>query len=275
MIYFNNEKKIDELKQKINKDNIYVFMDYDKTITSSKSEDSWATTANKKAMGKAISNDLNKFYEKYGPIELDYTIDIQEKEKYMLEWYEKSMNLYYTYHLTKEKLKECIYNSHLELREGAKDFLNKLYNRNIPVIIFSAGIGNVIEQFLKEKECYYDNITIIGNFIKFDKNGDMIKFSDNIIHTLNKNIDKLNDDKLKEKIEEKEYRVVIGDLVEDINMMGEYPEDKSLKIGFLNKNITENLEKKKKNFDIVLTEENNFYDIEKCMSLEDKNKKRK
>ncbi len=275
MIYFNNEKKIDELKQKINKDNIYVFMDYDKTITSSKSEDSWATTANKKAMGKAISNDLNKFYEKYGPIELDYTIDIQEKEKYMLEWYEKSMNLYYTYHLTKEKLKECIYNSHLELREGAKDFLNKLYNRNIPVIIFSAGIGNVIEQFLKEKECYYDNITIIGNFIKFDKNGDMIKFSDNIIHTLNKNIDKLNDDKLKEKIEEKEYRVVIGDLVEDINMMGEYPEDKSLKIGFLNKNITENLEVYRKNFDIVLTEENNFYDIEKCMSLEDKNKKRK
>ena len=275
MIYFNNEKKIDELKQKINKDNIYVFMDYDKTITSSKSEDSWATTANKKAMGKAISNDLNKFYEKYGPIELDYTIDIQEKEKYMLEWYEKSMNLYYTYHLTKEKLKECIYNSHLELREGAKDFLNKLYNRNIPVIIFSAGIGNVIEQFLKEKECYYDNITIIGNFIKFDKNGDMIKFSDNIIHTLNKNIDKLNDDKLKEKIEEKEYRIVIGDLVEDINMMGEYPEDKSLKIGFLNKNITENLEVYRKNFDIVLTEENNFYDIEKCMSLEDKNKKRK
>ena len=275
MIYFNNEKKIDELKQKINKDNIYVFMDYDKTITSSKSEDSWATTANKKAMGKAISNDLNKFYEKYGPIELDYTIDIQEKEKYMLEWYEKSMNLYYTYHLTKEKLKECIYNSHLELREGVKDFLNKLYNRNIPVIIFSAGIGNVIEQFLKEKECYYDNITIIGNFIKFDKNGDMIKFSDNIIHTLNKNIDKLNDDKLKEKIEEKEYRVVIGDLVEDINMMGEYPEDKSLKIGFLNKNVAENLEVYRKNFDIVLTEENNFYDIEKCMSLEDKNKKRK
>ena len=275
MIYFNNKKKIDELKQKINKDNIYVFMDYDKTITSSKCEDSWATTANKKAMGKAISNDLNKFYEKYGPIELDYTIDIQEKEKYMLEWYEKSMNLYYTYHLTKEKLKECIYNSHLELREGAKDFLNKLYNRNIPVIIFSAGIGNVIEQFLKEKECYYDNITIIGNFIKFDKNGDMIKFSDNIIHTLNKNIDKLNDDKLKEKIEEKEYRIVIGDLVEDIHMMGEYPENKSLKIGFLNKNITENLEIYRKKFDIVLVEENNFYDIEKYLGLNDENQKRK
>ena len=68
---------------------------------------------------------------------------------------------------------------------------------------------------------------------------------------------------LKEKIDEKEYRIVIGDLVEDIHMMGEYPESKSLKIGFLNKNVTENLEVYKKNFDIVLTEKNNFYDIEK------------
>lgn len=263
MIYFSNEKKINELKQKMNKDNICVFLDYDKTITSNESEDSWAVSANKTIMGEGLSNDLNKLAEKFEPIELDYTMPTQEKEKFMLEWYEGSMNLYYTYHLEKDKLKECIHNSYLELRNGAKDFLNRLYNRNIPVIIFSAGIGNVIEQFLKEKECYYDNMTIIGNFIKFDKNGNMIKFSDNIIHTLNKNIDKWNDDKLQEKIKTKEYRIVIGDLVEDIHMMGEYPEEKSLKIGFLNKNITENLEVYNKNFDIVLTEESNFYDIEK------------
>ena len=48
-------------------------------------------------------------------------------------------------------------------------------------------------------------------------------------------------------------------------MMGKYPEDKSLKIGFLNKNITENLDVYNKNFDIVLTKENNFYDIEKYL----------
>lgn len=275
MIYLNNEAKIKELKEKINKDNICVFMDYDKTITSSDSEDSWATSANKKAMGQEIANDLNKLYEKYGPIELDYTIEMKEKEKYMLEWYTKSMDLYYTYHLTKEKLENCVHNSYLKLRKGAKEFLSELYKNNIPLIILSAGIGNVIEQFLKEEKCYYDNITIISNFIKFDENGNMMRFSDNMIHSLNKNIDKLSDNQVKEKIETKEYRIVIGDLVEDINMMGEYPENKSLKIGFLNKNVVENLEVYKKNFDIVLTEENNFFDIEKCMSLDNKNEKRK
>ena len=262
MIYVNNEKKVNELKEKMNKYNICVFIDYDKTITSSDSEDSWATSANKKVMGKGIFNELDKLCEKYGPIELDYTIDLKEKEKYIIEWYEKSMELYYTYHLTREKLKESIENSNLEVRKGAKDFLFKLYKNNVPVIILSAGIGNVIEQFLKKEECYYDNITIISNFIKFDKKGNMIRFDDDMIHGLNKNIDILGDLKVKEKIKTKEYRIVIGDLVEDIKMMGKYPEDKSLKIGFLNKNVTENLEVYKKNFDIILTEGNSFYDIE-------------
>ena len=86
----------------------------------------------------------------------------------------------------------------------------------------------------------------------------------NLIYTCNKDIDKLQDVKKKE-IEKKEYRIVIGDLIEDIAMMGEYPDEKSLKIGFLNKNISKNLEKYNDNFDVVLTEESNFYDIEKII----------
>ena len=263
MIYFNNEKKINELKQKMNKDNICVFMDYDKTITANDSEDSWDASANKEIMGENIKRDLEKYYQEYGMIEFDYHINKDKREKYIVEWYDKCMDLYYQYGLTREKLKDSIDNSQLILRKGAKDFLFKLYENHVPVIILSAGIGNVIEQCLKKEECYYNNITIISNFIKFDKNGNMIKFSDNMIHSLNKNIDKLSDYRLKEKIEEKEYRVVIGDLVEDIYMMGKYPERNYLKIGFLNKNVEENLEVYKRNFDIVLTEENNFYDIEK------------
>ena len=263
MIYLNNQTKINRLKEKMNADNICIFIDFDRTITSKDSEDSWAASANKKAMGEGLSKELDSYYEKYDPIELDYTMDIKQKERYMEEWYKKCMDLYYAYHLTRDKLKESIDNSKLTLREWAKDFLLKLYKENVPVIILSAGIGNVIEQSLKKEECYYDNIHIISNFIKFDDNGNMIKFSDNMIHSLNKNIDKLGNINLKKKIKTKEYKIVIGDLVEDIYMMGEYLEDKALKIGFLNSNITKNLEIYNKNFDIVLTGENNFYDIEK------------
>ena len=262
MIYLNNEKKINELKEKMNINSICVFLDFDKTITTGDSQDSWDASANIEVFGKELLNRLGKYYEKYGPIELDYTIDIKEKEKYMEEWYAKCMDLYYAYHPTKEKLKKSIDNSKLTLREGVQDFLLKLYKGNVPVIILSAGIGNVIKQFLKEKGCDYDNITVISNFIKFDEKGNMKKFSDNLIHTLNKNIDKLGIIEIKEKIKTKEYRIVIGDLIEDIYMVGDYPVNQLLKIGFLNKNITKNLAVYNENFDIVLTEGNNFYDIE-------------
>ena len=93
----------------------------------------------------------------------------------------------------------------------------------------------------------------------------MIEYSDYLIHTLNKNIDKLADLKIKSSIEEKKYRIAIGDLIEDIQMIGQYEDEKSLKIGFLNENIEQNMDMYKSKFDIVLTEENSFFDIEKLL----------
>lgn len=267
MLYIKNEKKINKLKEKMNKKNICIFIDYDKTITSPNSVDSWMAIVNKKVANEKLIDELNECNKKYGAIELDYTINEKDKDKYMLEWYQGSMDLYYKYNITKEQMKKSISNSNLSLRKGGKDFLSKLHENDILTVILSAGIGNVIEQSLKEKQCNYKNIHIISNFIKFDKNEKMEKFQDNLIYTCNKNIDKLQNLKKKEEIEKKEYRIVIGDLIEDIAMMGEHPEEKSLKIGFLNKNISENLKIYKDNFDIVLTEESNFYDIEKILKI--------
>ena len=39
--------------------------------------------------------------------------------------------------------------------------------KNVPVIIVSAGIKNVIEEFLITEKCYFDNIYILSNLIKF------------------------------------------------------------------------------------------------------------
>ena len=172
-------------KLKINKNNVYVAIDFDKTITTGESIDSWSVAGS--LLGENFAKELNGFYKIYRPIELDYKIELEEKEKAMIEWYQKCMNLYYKYHLTQEKLAASIQKSNLIFRDGAKEFLQKAYQENIPIIILSAGIGNVIEQFLKETNCYFDNIYIIGNFIEFDENGNMKKFDHSkIVHTLNK-----------------------------------------------------------------------------------------
>ena len=265
MEYINKEKL---LKINLNKNNICYIIDFDRTLTKENCEDSWDAVANKKIFGEELSKELNNLYKKYGPIEVNYKIPFEEKEKYMIEWYQKCMETYYRFNLTKVKVENSIKTSSIELRPGVIEFLNFNKEENIPIIILSAGIGNTIEEVLKQNSCYFENIHIISNFIKFDNEGYILKYEGDLIHSLNKNIDKINQKEIIDIVESKEYRIVIGDLIEDIKMAGDYPDDKLIKIGFLNQNVNENLEKYKERFDIVLTKESqDFNEVSKIVKL--------
>ncbi len=255
---FLNEKKLEKIE--LNNNNFYVVIDFDKTITSKDSNDSWAAAGN--LLGEEFITKTDNLYNKYVPIEKDYSISFEEKTKHMETWYRTVMKYYYDYKLTKTKLERSIKNSKVILRKGAKEFLAKMYEKNIPVIILSAGIGNVIEIFLKENSCYFDNIKLITNFIEFDENGNMKKQVNQMIHSLNKTMEGHISKELKDKLVEKEHTLLVGDLVEDKKMAEGSNDDKTIYTSFLNSSIEENLEVYKKNFDIVLTEdEANFQTI--------------
>ena len=84
-----NEKMIIlSLKNK----NFYVAMDFDKTITSSDSVDSWAAVAQAEFVGQELGKKMDELYNKYRPIEVDYSISEDEKKKYIEEWYKSCMN---------------------------------------------------------------------------------------------------------------------------------------------------------------------------------------
>lgn len=210
MIYI-NKKKIENIK--LNKSNFYVAIDFDRTITSFESDDSWFACSN--MLEQEFQNEIDDLYKKYRPIEIEYNISYEEKFKAMEEWYRKCMNLYIKYHLTKEQLQESLKRSKLVFRDGAKEFLEEMKKDDIPVVIVSAGIGNVIETFLKENNCYFDNMYLISNFINFDKAGVAKENFDNIIHTLNKTIEGHITKEFTDKIKNKKYRLLFGDLIED------------------------------------------------------------
>lgn len=237
--------------------NFYVAIDFDKTITSEESIDSWAASANPSIVPKELCIKMDELYDKYRPIEINYDIPKDEKNKLMKEWYVYCMDLYYQYKLTKVQLEESINKSDLKLRNGAKEFLELMYKNDIPVIILSAGIGNVISKYLKSENCFFDNMYIISNFIQFDEKGDMQKFDNSkIIHTLNKNMEGHLPIKYHEKIKNKKYRLLLGDLIEDIKMVNENELSNTIKIAFLNRNQEECYKIYKEKFDIVLQKEN-------------------
>lgn len=252
-------------KIKLNKDNMYVVIDFDKTITATSSMDSWDVTG--KNLSEEFNLNINKLYNKYRPIELDYKISKEEKNTSMENWYNAVMDLYFEYNLKKIDIEKSVKEKHFKFRKGAKEFLNYMYKNNIPVIIISAGIGNAIEKFLKENNCLHENITVISNFIEFDKNGNMKKFKNEMIHSLNKNIKHDLPNKVKEQIKNKQFILLVGDSIEDIKMVPNDQLKNTISVNFLNQKIEENLEKATEIFDIVLTNEDANFDIARTLVI--------
>lgn len=258
MKYINKEKLE---KMNINSKNVYFILDFDYTITNEKGQDSWAACSNIDVMGKEMVNEMNELYKVNKPIETDYTIDKQMKEKLIEKWYLEVMNLYEKYHLTKDKLNKSVEKSNLIFRKGAKECLKWTASKNILVIIVSAGIGNAIEKFLMDNDCYYNNMFIISNFLKFDEQGNIRKFEDKIIHSMNKNMEEKLPKDLQEKLSKKKYKILMGDILEDKDMAGNQDEDTIVKIGIVNDNKKEIYETFKKNFDIVISKQDASFEI--------------
>ena len=246
-----NEKKLEKIK--LEADNMYVVIDFDRTITAKDSQDSWDAAAI--MLGEDFKQKSYKLYQKYRPIEQDYTITYKEKNKAMEIWYKACMDLYYEYGLTKEKLEESVQKSELKFRDGMKDFLKEMHQKNIPVIICSAGIGNVIELYLKAQNCYYDNMYIISNFLTFDENGQIEEYKNKLIHTMNKTINGNLPEEIESKLKGRKYRLLLGDTIEDKQMLDESENSNTITVGFLNDKIEQNLELYKKEFDVCIVED--------------------
>lgn len=228
------------------KDSIYVLADFDRTITSGNSTTSWGILEKSNYMPKEYSIERQKLYNYYGPLEIDETIAPNEKKIYMHEWWSKHLNLLVKHQVSEKLINESSKHNIMTLRPGAKTLLENLYKNNIPVIIISAGIGNFIETFLKNNNCYYDNIHIISNFIKFD-NGIAVGIKSTLIHTQNKNEVTLSPI-VKEYISNRSNIILFGDNTGDARMT---TDKNTLRIGFLEEKINENKPFYEEAFDIV------------------------
>lgn len=88
------------------------------------------------------------------------------------------------------------------------------------------------------------------------KIGDMIKFDNSkMIHSLNKKLKGHLTEEINERLKNRKYKILMGDLCEDGKMLEESEWKSTLKIGILNTKIEENLKIYQEMFDIVLTDE--------------------
>lgn len=263
MIYINNQEKITRLK--LNSENFYVVADFDKTLTEGSSNSTWGVLSNANQVGNEYKEKRTALYNKYRPIEISQEISEEEKSAAMDTWWQAHINLFYEYGLKQDAIKNAIADGNLKYRHGAKEFLRKMYELNIPVIIISAGIGNIIEEFLKNENDYYDNIKIVSNFISFE-NGIIKEIIGETIHALNKNIVKLDNDS-KMLLENRENILLLGDGLADLKMVSKEKIENTITIGFLDEKIEENLEYFNKEFDIVVTNQGSLDDVNNILKI--------
>ena len=233
--------------------NKYIITDFDHTLTERKSKSSWGVLETLKTLNDYTKNQLKYNKNYYLPLENNLNITEIKRKKLMKEWTNNNLKILTNSNINKDDIKKASNNKEcMQLRKGVKELFKYTYQNNIPVIIISAGITDIIENFLDANNCLYKNIKIISNEIKY-KNNIFKGFKNKTIYSFDKQKVKHSNIIKKGKV------ILLGDNISDI-LMAPKNNKNILKIGFLN-NYKENKELFENAYDIVYEDKVSFIKI--------------
>ncbi|KAK6047573.1 Pyrimidine 5'-nucleotidase, partial [Cooperia oncophora] len=158
------------------KEKLMVISDFDYTL--SRYEDSlgrrcWTTHGVfdncSKQVDPELSLKLQRLKEKYFPVEFDPKLTLEQKVPYMEEWWNTSHNHIVSARFHRRTVENFVRNSKIILRDQADQMMTRLNQLGVPLVVFSAGIGNIIEMYLEQRLGQIpSNIHIISNMMNFD-----------------------------------------------------------------------------------------------------------
>ncbi|OAY81445.1 Cytosolic 5'-nucleotidase 3A [Ananas comosus] len=200
-------------------------------------------------------------FEYYHPLEISPTIPIEEKTKLMEEWWEKTHGLLIEGGLTYDAIKKS--------------------ERDIPVLVFSAGLADIIEEVFRQKlHRSFKNIKVVSNRMVFDENGRLVAFKGKTIHVLNKNEHALdmaapvhdkfgdlngsNDDTT--LVKKRTNVILLGDHIGDLGMSDGVNFENRIAVGFLNSNVEKSLKDYCNTFDVVYLNDASMWGVVELVS---------
>ena len=230
------QDKIAQLNRYSEIEQLCVVSDWDRTLTKARTEDgqdatSYSVIAHGAYLGDAYRVEMDRLYARYRPLEISQTISHRKKQKAMHDWWMAALEMMQKYGLTKEIIEDIAAREFMRLRDSAIDFFNILSNRDIPLLILSAGIGNAISKFLKVRSLLTSNVTVTANKLIFDTHGAVAGFCEPVIHSFNK---------ARHASTPRGCVLLLGDTIEDAQMVDNADADCVIRVGFLNEAIVEN-----------------------------------
>ncbi|XP_061399942.1 7-methylguanosine phosphate-specific 5'-nucleotidase [Musca vetustissima] len=242
-------------------DRLQLVSDFDYTITKQRKSDgspvlsSFGILNACESLPQRFIDESKNLHNKYRPIEIDPHIPINEKIQCMIEWWTKTGELLVGFKLEQSEIDVVASKYKDSLRENSHQLFGTLNRLNIPVLVFSAGLGNSVISVLKQANVMYPNVNVISNFLQY-KNGVLDGFQKPMIHSFNKNETALDRHKYYDLVHNRDHIIVMGDSLGDADMANGVPASSHIiKIGFLYDHAEASLEKYMNTFDIVLVDD--------------------
>ena len=206
-------------------DQLLVITDFDATITTGDSEQCHDLCGFSEVMPA-------DFRSKFAPL-LDWAAnpDIDG-----VEWWERAHGLMMRYGVPKRQLiPRLVRDAKMIPRPGALELLKRLEELDVPVLIVSAGLSDVIEEFLRQHGALSENVTVCSNRLNYaaDQTPQSVEPSPSIT-SFTKAYAYSSASSFFEQHSDRKNLLVLGDSVTDVDAAENVPYDKCLSVGFLN-----------------------------------------
>ncbi|NWR81260.1 5NT3B nucleotidase, partial [Centropus unirufus] len=245
-------------EQGLNK--LQVISDFDMTLSrfgcngrrcpTSHSEQMWGSPC---SFSTCPTLQLMALLHHYYPIEIDPNQTLEEKRPFMVEWWTKAHELLLQQKIQKGDIAQTVRESGVMLRDGFNELFEQLHKSSVPLFIFSAGIGDILEEIIRQANVFYSNVNVVSNYMDFDDEGVLTRFKPPLIYTYNKNSSVLQGTEYFQQLSMRTSIILLGDSMGDLTMADGVPSvENILKIGFLNDKVEEWREKYLDAYDIVL-----------------------
>ncbi|XP_033728309.1 7-methylguanosine phosphate-specific 5'-nucleotidase A-like isoform X2 [Pecten maximus] len=204
----------------------------------------------------------------YFPLEMNPNVPVSEKIPLMIEWWTKAHDLLATCGITKQSIRKMVETSTVMLRDGCVWLFDHLHALDIPLLIFSAGIGDVLEEVIRIQATHHSNMKVVSNYMTFDECDRMVGFQGEMIHVYNKNENAIHNSDYFSNLEKRSNILLLGDGIGDLRMAdGATNMTNKLTIGFLNVKIEESLELYMSKYDIVICADESMDVVNSIMKI--------
>jgi 7-methylguanosine nucleotidase len=205
-------------------------------------------------------------FEKYRPMEVASDITEEERLKYMIEWWTNAHTLMLEHNVTRPAIADAWDHAHIELREYVDSLIELSHQADIPFLVFSAGVADIIEVGLERLKLDRDNVHVISNHMKWDEKDSLVGFSEPLVHVMCKNYSVVEGSDFYHQTQSRRNVLLMGDNLGDHQMANGVGDGHTvLRIAFLTDHL-ERLPAFKENFDIILMNDISFEQIYSLVS---------